>query len=50
MFVTIFMALLSTTLATIIAAPLSFLAASNITQHGAARYSRLLRYAVRFST
>ena len=30
MFVTIFMALFSTTLATIIAAPLSFLAASNI--------------------
>lgn len=35
MFVTIFMALLSTTLATIIAAPLSFLAASNITRRGA---------------
>jgi phosphonate transport system permease protein len=34
MFVTIFMALLSTTLATIIAAPLSFLAASNITRKG----------------
>jgi len=34
MFVTIFMALLSTTLATIIAAPLSFLAASNITRRG----------------
>ncbi len=33
-FVTIFMALLSTTLATIIAAPLSFLAASNITRRG----------------
>ena len=35
MFVTIFMALLSTTLATFIAAPLSFLAASNITRRGA---------------
>jgi phosphonate transport system permease protein len=35
MFVTIFMALLSTTFATIIAAPLSFLAASNITKRGA---------------
>jgi len=34
MFVTIFMALLSTTVATIIAIPLSFLAASNITRHG----------------
>jgi phosphonate transport system permease protein len=34
MFVTIFMALLSTTLATIVAAPLSFLAASNITKRG----------------
>ncbi len=34
MFVTIFMALLSTTLATLIAAPLSFLAASNITRRG----------------
>ncbi|MCX7755350.1 MAG: phosphonate ABC transporter, permease protein PhnE [Anaerolineales bacterium] len=34
MFVTIFMALLSTTLATLIAAPLSFLAASNITRKG----------------
>jgi phosphonate transport system permease protein len=34
MFVTIFMALLSTTIATIVAAPLSFLAASNITRHG----------------
>lgn len=34
-FVTIFMALLSTTIATIIAAPLSFLAASNITRRGA---------------
>lgn len=34
MFVTIFMALLSTTIATIIAAPLSFLAASNITKRG----------------
>ena len=33
MFVTIFMALFSTTLATIIAAPLSFLAASNIMRH-----------------
>lgn len=33
-FVTIFMALLSTTVATIIAAPLSFLAASNITRKG----------------
>jgi len=35
MFVTIFMALLSTTIATLIAAPLSFLAASNITRRGA---------------
>jgi phosphonate transport system permease protein len=34
MFVTIFMALLSTTIATVIAVPLSFLAASNITRHG----------------
>jgi phosphonate transport system permease protein len=34
MFVTIFMALLSTTIATIVAAPLSFLAASNITKRG----------------
>jgi phosphonate transport system permease protein len=34
MFVTIFMALLSTTIATVVAAPLSFLAASNITKHG----------------
>jgi phosphonate transport system permease protein len=34
MFVTFFMALLSTTLATIIAIPLSFLAASNITKRG----------------
>ncbi|MBV6395321.1 MAG: hypothetical protein HFACDABA_00896 [Anaerolineales bacterium] len=34
MFVTIFMALLSTTIATFIAAPLSFLAASNITRRG----------------
>lgn len=34
MFVTIFMAMLSTTFATIIAAPLSFLAASNITRRG----------------
>jgi phosphonate transport system permease protein len=34
MFVTFFMALLSTTFATIIAVPLSFLAASNITKHG----------------
>lgn len=33
-FVTIFMALLSTSVATIIAIPLSFLAASNITRHG----------------
>lgn len=36
MFVTIFMALLSTTIATIVAAPLSFFAASNITRKGAA--------------
>jgi phosphonate transport system permease protein len=35
MFVTIFMALLSTTIATLVAAPLSFLAASNITRRGA---------------
>jgi phosphonate transport system permease protein len=34
MFVTFFMALLSTTLATIVAIPLSFLAASNITRRG----------------
>ncbi|MBK9924605.1 MAG: phosphonate ABC transporter, permease protein PhnE [Anaerolineales bacterium] len=34
-FITIFMALLSTTVATLIAAPLSFLAASNITRKGA---------------
>jgi phosphonate transport system permease protein len=34
MFVTIFMALLSTTVATLIAIPLSFLAASNITRRG----------------
>jgi phosphonate transport system permease protein len=34
MFVTIFMALLSTSIATVIAVPLSFLAASNITRHG----------------
>jgi phosphonate transport system permease protein len=34
MFVTIFMALISTTIATIIAAPISFLAASNITKRG----------------
>jgi phosphonate transport system permease protein len=34
MFVTIFMALLSTTIATLIAAPLSFLSASNITRQG----------------
>ncbi len=34
MFVTIFMALLSTTIATVIAAPLSFLAASNIMRKG----------------
>ena len=34
MFVTIFMALLSTSIAMVIAIPLSFLAASNITRHG----------------
>jgi len=34
MFVTVFMALVSTTIATIIAAPISFLAASNITKRG----------------
>ena len=34
MFVTVFMALLSTTIATIISAPISFLAASNITKRG----------------
>jgi phosphonate transport system permease protein len=34
LFVTVFMALISTTAATIIAAPLSFLAASNIVRHG----------------
>jgi phosphonate transport system permease protein len=36
MFVTIFMALLSTSIATLIAVPLSFLAASNITRRGPA--------------
>ncbi|NWG05294.1 MAG: phosphonate ABC transporter, permease protein PhnE [Chloroflexi bacterium] len=36
MFVTIFMALLSTTIATFVAAPLSFFAASNITRKGVA--------------
>ncbi len=36
MFVTLFMALISTTIATIVAAPLSFLAASNITKRGPA--------------
>jgi phosphonate transport system permease protein len=36
MFVTIFMALLSTSIATVISAPLSFLAASNITRRGCA--------------
>jgi phosphonate transport system permease protein len=36
MFVTIFMALLSTSIATVVAAPLSFLAASNITKRGCA--------------
>jgi len=35
LFVTVFMALLATTFGTIIAIPLSFLAASNITRHGA---------------
>ncbi len=34
MFVTVFMALLSTSIATVVAAPLSFLAASNITRRG----------------
>jgi len=34
MFVTIFMAMLATTIATVVAAPLSFLAASNITKRG----------------
>jgi phosphonate transport system permease protein len=34
LFVTVFMALISTTVATIVAAPLSFLAASNITRRG----------------
>jgi len=34
MYVTIFMALLSTSIATVVAAPLSFLAASNITRRG----------------
>ena len=34
MFVTIFMAMLSTSIATVVAAPLSFLAASNITRRG----------------
>jgi phosphonate transport system permease protein len=34
MFVTVFMALLSTSIATVVAAPLSFLAASNITRKG----------------
>ena len=36
MFVTIFMALLSTSIATVVSAPLSFLAASNITRRGCA--------------
>lgn len=36
LFVTIFMALISTTAATVVAAPLSFLAASNITRRGCA--------------
>ena len=46
MFVTIFMALLSTTIATIIAAPLSFLAASNITKRGVIGSS--IYYVMRF--
>ncbi len=45
MFVTIFIALLATTLATLIAAPLSFLAARNITRRGAV--GTLIYYAVR---
>lgn len=46
MFVTIFMALLSTTLATIVAAPLSFLAASNITRKGV--FGTIVYYVTRF--
>ncbi len=46
MFVTIFMALLSTTIATIIAAPLSFLAASNITKRGV--IGTIVYYIMRF--
>jgi len=46
MFVTIFMALLSTTIATIIAAPLSFLAASNITRRGV--IGTIVYYIMRF--
>ncbi len=45
MFVTIFMALLATTLGTILAVPLSFLAASNITRRG--RVGSLVYYLVR---
>lgn len=45
MFVTIFMALLATTLGTLLAIPLSFLAASNITRRG--RVGALVYYLVR---
>jgi phosphonate transport system permease protein len=45
MFVTIFMALFSTTIATIIAAPLSFLAASNIMRHS--KFGSYVYYATR---
>lgn len=45
MFVTIFMALLATTLGTVLAVPLSFLAASNITRRG--RVGSLIYYLVR---
>src|SRR5690606_24401261 len=45
MFVTIFMALLATTLGTVLAIPLSFLAASNITRRG--RVGSLIYYLVR---
>lgn len=45
MFVTIFMALIATTIGTIIAVPLSFLAASNITRKGA--FGSVVYYVVR---
>ena len=46
MFVTIFMALIATTLGTILAIPLSFLAASNITRKG--KIGTIVYYVVRF--